>query len=111
MTAATRISHGRHRAAAQTAEAGAPLLESRNLSMNFGPIQALAGVTLAVRGGEVVALAGENGAGKTTLVRCIGGRTTPQARPRRRGRASPPPAPAAPRPARPSARGGGPVLL
>ncbi len=77
MTAATRVSHRRHHAAAQTAEAGAPLLEIRNLTVNFGPIRALAGVSLSVREGEVVALAGENGAGKTTLVRCIGGDITP----------------------------------
>jgi signal transduction histidine kinase/ABC-type multidrug transport system ATPase subunit len=77
MTAATRIGHRRHNAAAQTAEAGAPLLEIRNLTVNFGPIRALVGVTLSVREGEVVALAGENGAGKTTLVRCIGGDITP----------------------------------
>src|SRR5258708_38386406 len=94
MTAATRISRRRHRAAAQTAEAGAPLLEIRNLSMNFGPIQALAGVSLAVREGEVVALAGEDGAGKTTLVRCIGGRLPPSARPNRPGGAPAPPHPA-----------------
>jgi signal transduction histidine kinase/ABC-type multidrug transport system ATPase subunit len=54
-----------------------PLLEVRNLSVNFGPVQALGGVSLAVREGEVVALAGENGAGKTTLVRCIGGDIAP----------------------------------
>ena len=35
------------------------------------------GVDLAVRPGELVALAGENGAGKTTLVRCIAGDIRP----------------------------------
>ena len=55
----------------------APLLEIRDLSASFGPVQALLGVSLAVDEGEIVALAGENGAGKTTLVRCIGGDIAP----------------------------------
>jgi signal transduction histidine kinase/ABC-type multidrug transport system ATPase subunit len=50
-----------------------PILSVRALSVSYGPLQAIAGVSLEVREGEVVALAGENGAGKTTLVRCIGG--------------------------------------
>jgi signal transduction histidine kinase/ABC-type multidrug transport system ATPase subunit len=59
------------------ADRASPLLDIRDLSVNFGPLQALAGVSLTVREGEVVALAGENGAGKTTLVRCIGGDIAP----------------------------------
>ncbi len=77
MTAATSVSHRSRDTAGQAAETGAPLLEIRNLAVSFGPIQALSGVSLSVREGEVVALAGENGAGKTTLVRCIGGDITP----------------------------------
>jgi signal transduction histidine kinase/ABC-type multidrug transport system ATPase subunit len=57
--------------------AASPMLEVRGLSVNYGPLQALAGVNLVIREGEVVALAGENGAGKTTLVRCIGGDIAP----------------------------------
>jgi signal transduction histidine kinase/ABC-type multidrug transport system ATPase subunit len=56
---------------------GSPILAVRDLSVNYGPLQALSRVNLEVRQGEVVALAGENGAGKTTLVRCIGGDITP----------------------------------
>ena len=37
---------------------GEPLLEVRNLSKNFGPVQALNDLTMMVRAGEVVALAG-----------------------------------------------------
>jgi signal transduction histidine kinase/ABC-type multidrug transport system ATPase subunit len=63
-------------AAARAADS-APLLTVSNLSVSFGPLQALRGVNLAVRPGELVALAGENGAGKTTLVRCIAGDVAP----------------------------------
>jgi signal transduction histidine kinase/ABC-type multidrug transport system ATPase subunit len=57
--------------------AGEPLLAVSNLSARFGPVQALQEVSLTVRVGELVALAGENGAGKTTLVRCIAGDVAP----------------------------------
>ncbi len=52
---------------------GEPLLEVQNLSKNFGPVQALNDLTMMVRAGEVVALAGDNGAGKTTLIKAISG--------------------------------------
>lgn len=52
---------------------GDPLLEVRNLSKNFGPVQALKDLSMMVRAGEVVALAGDNGAGKTTLIKAISG--------------------------------------
>ena len=50
-----------------------PALEVENLSKHFGPVEALSGVDLTVRRGEVLALLGDNGAGKTTLTRCISG--------------------------------------
>jgi simple sugar transport system ATP-binding protein len=50
-----------------------PLLEVRNLSKNFGAVQALKALSMQVRAGEVVALAGDNGAGKTTLIKAISG--------------------------------------
>jgi len=50
-----------------------PLLEVRNLSKSFGPVQALKDFSMQVAPGEVVALAGDNGAGKTTLIKTISG--------------------------------------
>jgi signal transduction histidine kinase/ABC-type multidrug transport system ATPase subunit len=63
--------------AAAAPEALEPLLTVSNVTARFGPVQALRGVNLTVRAGELVALAGENGAGKTTLVRCIAGDVAP----------------------------------
>ena len=48
-----------------------------SLTVRFSTITALTDVNLAVRAGEVVALAGENGAGKTTLIRAIAGDLAP----------------------------------
>jgi len=60
------------------ASAAAELLVS-SLTVRFGALTALDGVSLAVRAGEIVALAGENGAGKTTLIRAIAGDVAPVA--------------------------------
>jgi branched-chain amino acid transport system ATP-binding protein len=49
----------------------APLLELRGLSVRYGRIQALLGVDLEIRPGEMVALLGSNGAGKSTTLRAI----------------------------------------
>ena len=54
-----------------------PELSVAGLTVRFGGRTALEDVSLEVRPGEVVALAGENGAGKTTLIRAIGGDVTP----------------------------------
>ncbi len=55
----------------------APLLTVSGLSVSYGRLRALEDVSLSVRSGELVALAGENGAGKTSLVRCIAGAAVP----------------------------------
>ena len=49
------------------------LLDVRDVSVHYGKIQALHGVSLQVRDGELVTLLGSNGAGKTTLMRALSG--------------------------------------
>ena len=44
-----------------------PLLRIAGIHKSFGPVQALKGVDVDVRAGEVLGLIGENGAGKSTL--------------------------------------------
>jgi ABC-2 type transport system ATP-binding protein len=55
------------------------MLEVRGLAKRFGPVRAVADVSLAVGAGEVLGLLGANGAGKTTTVDCILGLLTPDA--------------------------------
>src|SRR5262245_28799680 len=65
-------------AAANAKLAAAPVLEVKNLSVNYGAVSALRGVSLHVRPGEVVALLGANGAGKSTTLRTISGLGRPR---------------------------------
>ncbi|GAA2668144.1 ABC transporter ATP-binding protein [Actinoplanes palleronii] len=49
------------------------LLELKDLTLLYGRIQALHGISLTVGEGEIVALIGANGAGKSTTMRAISG--------------------------------------
>ncbi|WP_245679248.1 ABC transporter ATP-binding protein [Actinomadura hibisca] len=57
----------------------APLLEISGLEVRYGGVQALRGLDLTVREGEIVALLGNNGAGKTTTLSAISGLVRPSA--------------------------------
>ncbi len=50
-----------------------PVLEMRNVSKSFGPIDVLHNISLQVRQGEVLCLLGDNGAGKSTLIKTLAG--------------------------------------
>ncbi|HEV8699189.1 MAG TPA: ABC transporter ATP-binding protein [Candidatus Limnocylindrales bacterium] len=53
------------------------VLSAERVSLRFGDRDAVAAVSLAVRGGEFVALVGPNGAGKTSLLRVMAGLARP----------------------------------
>ena len=59
---------------AQTADSSRPvLLKVRGLKVAYGGIQAVKGVDMEVREGELITLIGSNGAGKTTTMKAITG--------------------------------------
>jgi len=49
------------------------MLEIKNLSVSYGAIKALHGVSLSVKPGSIVTLIGCNGAGKSTTLRAVSG--------------------------------------
>ena len=53
------------------------MLTLENISVSYGAIKALKGVSMHVEKGEVITLIGANGAGKTTTLRTITGLLTP----------------------------------
>jgi ABC-2 type transport system ATP-binding protein len=55
----------------------APLIETSELTKQFGPIQAIRGLSLRVMPGEIYGLLGPNGAGKTTTIKAIIGLVEP----------------------------------
>ena len=56
-----------------------PLVEMRDMSISFGGVRAVDGVSLDLLGGEVVGLLGHNGAGKSTLIKMLSGAYRPDA--------------------------------
>jgi branched-chain amino acid transport system ATP-binding protein len=55
------------------------LLEVKDLSVSYGEIEALRGVSFTIDEGAVVTLLGSNGAGKSTTLRAISGLAAPSA--------------------------------
>jgi D-xylose transport system ATP-binding protein len=54
-------------------QAKPPLVEMRDISLAFGGIKAVDGVSIDLAEGEVVGLLGHNGAGKSTLIKVLSG--------------------------------------
>jgi ABC-2 type transport system ATP-binding protein len=55
----------------------APLIQSSELTKQFGSVQALTGLSFQVMPGEIYGLLGPNGAGKTTTIKVITGLVEP----------------------------------
>ena len=49
------------------------MLKIRDLHAYYGPIEALKGIDLDIKAGNITCLIGSNGAGKTTLLKAISG--------------------------------------
>ena len=54
------------------------MLEIKNLTVSYGAISALHGISLSVQSGSIVTLIGSNGAGKTTTLKTISGLLKPK---------------------------------
>lgn len=54
------------------------MLQIENITVYYGNIQAIKGVTLDIQEGEIVTLIGANGAGKSTLLKTISGLLKPK---------------------------------
>ncbi|HKK90274.1 MAG TPA: ABC transporter ATP-binding protein [Desulfobacteraceae bacterium] len=54
-----------------------PILEVKNMCMDFGGLRAIDSLDISIGAGEIAALIGPNGAGKTTFFNCITGIYTP----------------------------------
>ncbi len=54
------------------------LLRVENISLAFGGVKAIRGVSFDIRAGEIRAIIGPNGAGKTSMLNCINGFYHPQ---------------------------------
>lgn len=54
------------------------MLEIRNLSAGYGPVEVLSDINITLKPGEIVTLLGRNGMGKTTTVRAISGLIAPR---------------------------------
>lgn len=48
------------------------MIDIKNITKSFGPLQVLKGIDLHINAGEVVSIVGPSGAGKTTLLQIMG---------------------------------------
>ena len=55
------------------------ILETKNLTKNYGPTVGLSNLNLSLEGGKIIGLLGSNGSGKTTLIKMIAGILQPTA--------------------------------
>ena len=62
----------------QTTNGGGLILELKDVHTFYGSIEALKGISIDVRDGEIVTLIGANGAGKSTTLRSINGLNHPR---------------------------------
>ncbi|TMC67420.1 MAG: ABC transporter ATP-binding protein [Chloroflexi bacterium] len=65
-------------AQAPSPNAGQSILELKDIHTFYGSIEALKGISIDVRDGEIVTLIGANGAGKSTTLRSINGLNRPR---------------------------------
>ena len=54
------------------------MIEIKNVTKSYGPLQVLKGISADVQKGEVVCLIGPSGSGKATMLRCLNGLETYQ---------------------------------
>ncbi len=54
------------------------ILEADRLSIAFGGVRAIDGVSVSIASGQVFSIIGPNGSGKTTLINLVSGIYTPQ---------------------------------
>src|SRR5262249_45956145 len=76
-----RASHGKggmRAPSGQEIAAGEVLLSVEDVSLSFGGVKAVAGVSFDIRKGEIRAIIGPNGAGKTSMLNVINGFYQPQ---------------------------------
>ena len=55
------------------------ILECKNITHNYGQVQALSNIDLTLRKGEILGVVGDNGAGKSTLIKILRGVLKPTA--------------------------------